>query len=529
MLAEVDGRIHGGVRGFWDKYFHDRPCAPCGTILVALQAHFPSGPTVFRPHPPGPPQDLDLDLFLVTARQNTKYAWAHVQAVGHFQEHAGADHLGALTRLYRHARHVFAAQPTRLFLHGLLVRGSLVELWVFDRAGLYSCEPFDARHDLGRFISVGAGYLSMSDAELGFNTHVGTDGQDSYMLVGGRDGAEPCRLYLEREPMAFPRRVVSQAPVCYRAKRRGSPAWEFVLKLCWRPAGLRAEQDMLRLVEQRNVWGVVRLFHHQQLDFIAHLRQDLRLGAPHVHDAVQLQPDARLHCLVMSPLGRALDKFDHVVDCIRACRDAVRAHRSLYLHGGILHQDVSKDNIIIPETRGEGDACGVLIDLDSAMELAHGPQKPGELIGTKPFMAIDLLRGSPHTYRHDLESFLYVFLWIAICGGHKRLPPQSRLHRWQAGTFEDAARSKAEHMAEDEFRAMLCELSPAFRGLEGLAWDLRRILFLPASQASLRTGTGFESGESGESEVERLYADVADAFDRSASRLAQVGAGAGAI
>lgn len=169
------------------------------------------------------------------------------------------------------------------------------------------------------------------------------------------------------------------------------------------------------------------------------------------------------------------------------------------------------------------------------MELAHGPQKPGELIGTKPFMATDLLRGSPHTYRHDLESFLYVFLWIAICGGHKRLPPQSRLQRWQAGTFEDAARSKAEHMAEDEFRAMLCELSPAFRGLEGLAWDLRRILFLPASQASLRTGTGFESfesgesGESGESEVERLYADVADAFDRSASRLAQVGAGAGAI
>lgn len=243
MLAEVDGRIHGGVRGFWDKYFHDRPWfvsveriaqaaardasaspqRPLRDILVALQAHFPSGPTVFRPHPPGPPHDLDLDLFLVTARQNTKYAWAHVQAVGHFQEHAGADHLGALARLYRHARHVFAAQPTRLFLHGLLVRGSLVELWVFDRAGLYSCEPFDARHDLGRFISVGAGYLSMSDAELGINTHVGTDGQDSYMLVGGRDGAEPCRLYLEREPMAFPRRVVSQAPPSATGPRDGAP------------------------------------------------------------------------------------------------------------------------------------------------------------------------------------------------------------------------------------------------------------------------------------------------------------------
>jgi hypothetical protein len=32
--------------------------------------------------------------------------------------------------------------------------------------------------------------------------------------------------------------------------------------------------------------------------------------------------------------------------------------------------------------------------------------------GTMEFMAIDVLRGVEHTYRHDLESFFYVLLWI---------------------------------------------------------------------------------------------------------------------
>ena len=28
------------------------------------------------------------------------------------------------------------------------------------------------------------------------------------------------------------------------------------------------------------------------------------------------------------------------------------------------------------------------------------------------FMAVEVLRKADHTYRHDLESFLYVLLWM---------------------------------------------------------------------------------------------------------------------
>jgi hypothetical protein len=93
-----------------------------------------------------------------------------------------------------------------------------------------------------------------------------------------------------------------------------------------------------------------------------------------------------------------------------AFRDAVQAHKSPYQDGKILHQDVSPENIIITETDNDQDPNGTLIDLDVAIEMDIGPRVKGELIGTRPFIAIGVLRRELHTYRHNLESFLYVLL-----------------------------------------------------------------------------------------------------------------------
>lgn len=64
---------------------------------------------------------------------------------------------------------------------------------------------------------------------------------------------------------------------------------------------------------------------------------------------------------------------------------------------------------------------GVLIDLNLAHEEKPkdvGEQKPISLhrTGTLPFMALDLIHDMddyPHYHRHDLESFVYVLIWIA--------------------------------------------------------------------------------------------------------------------
>ena len=53
----------------------------------------------------------------------------------------------------------------------------------------------------------------------------------------------------------------------------------------------------------------------------------------------------------------------------------------------------------------------MLIDFDLA--IVSGERMGGRyMTGTMEFMAIDVLRGAEHTYRHDLESLFYLLLWM---------------------------------------------------------------------------------------------------------------------
>jgi hypothetical protein len=68
----------------------------------------------------------------------------------------------------------------------------------------------------------------------------------------------------------------------------------------------------------------------------------------------------------------------------------------------------------------DGNRMGVLNDYDlSSLANVQGPQG-NERTGTVPFMARELLteegqRGKvKHIYRHDLESFMWVFAWICL-------------------------------------------------------------------------------------------------------------------
>ncbi|KAK3374518.1 hypothetical protein B0T24DRAFT_528605, partial [Lasiosphaeria ovina] len=154
-----------------------------------------------------------------------------------------------------------------------------------------------------------------------------------------------------------------------------------------------------------------------------------------------------LSCVVTSPLGESLHRANSVPDLLFALRDAIRAHRSLYQEGEILHRDVCPGNIIIPlggtAKRNAADPRGVLIDLGMAREQSV-PAKEFESTGTRPFHAIGVLQAylpnKPHTYRHDLESFLYTFLFLAICErpvppgeNQLQLLPGSILSQWHHG------------------------------------------------------------------------------------------------
>ena len=76
--------------------------------------------------------------------------------------------------------------------------------------------------------------------------------------------------------------------------------------------------------------------------------------------------------LVISPPGRAIQNFETLVEFLESCRDFIKAHRSLYRDGKILHRDISENNLIITDAMQKGDHKGTLIDLDLAKELDGG-------------------------------------------------------------------------------------------------------------------------------------------------------------
>ena len=539
------------------------------------------------------------DIFLAhfdTTNDERHHSWAEVQVIGELkQSKIRGMETAELLKFCGNAREVFASQPTRRFLHGFIIRGSYMELWVFDRSGLYSSEQFDIHHDPHRFLKIMVGFTLMSDEELGINTYIKKDKIGRYIEFkqDGRKVQE--QLYLKDTPIAFQRAIVCRGTACYRAKRMKDQHWEYVVKFAWRSSP-RAEGDILQLAKERKVWGIGDLSYHRDLEMIATLREGLQFGKPKTfrsakRDSIS-QTQSRNHsiqsnalgislvtigsssgqkrkrqdemlppssskrsrsgslrqsdpatpkaetngfakvepisncvntesrdeglfdnrifsCLVISPPGRSIHGFKSVKELLEAFCDFIKAHRSLYLDGQILHRDISDNNVIITKPKRKGDPRGRLIDLDLGKELDGGPSGARHRTGTMEFMAIEVLEGKSHTYRHDLESLFYVFLWVIIRNGQEHVPNTSRLRNWYKGSYAEIASIKIGHMDKQNFTGILDEFPPIFKELKGFVGRLRDILF--PYKDGLFTGTYQEPS--------KLYQPMIEAFGQEIARF----------
>lgn len=223
-----------------------------------------------------------------------------------------------------------------------------------------------------------------------------------------------------------------------------------------------------------------------------------------------------------------LQAYKSARELLEAFRDAIAGHKSLLEDGNILHWDVSENNIIITESVIDGDPKGRLIDLDLAKELDSVPSGASHRTGTMQFMAIEVLQGNGHTYRHDLESFFYLFIWMCIRYGHdnlggreeaaashsrpiiRRVRPgnTSILQGWYTGTYAQIANIKRGHMVG--FTEITAEFAPEFINLKDLAHELRDVLF-PFH------GKLFFAGTYKDRNI--MYGGMIDAFDKAISRL----------
>ena len=237
----------------------------------------------------------------------------------------------------------------------------------------------------------------------------------------------------------------------------------------------------------------------------------------------------RIHCcLVVSPAGRPLHAYRSTRELLEALRDAIRGHKSLLEDGKILHRDISENNIIITEAASRGEPIGRLIDLDLAKELDSVPSGASHRTGTMQFMAIEVLQGKGHTYRHDLESFLYVLAWMFIRYGHEKIrensaprgsmakkrrtrpTSSSRLQGWYSGTYVEIGRNKLGDMDKNGFEGIIAEFAPRFERLKQLARELRNILF-PIRDGAIFTGTFRDN--------DIMYDGMIEAFNKAIASL----------
>ncbi|KAI5990792.1 hypothetical protein EDC04DRAFT_2587756 [Pisolithus marmoratus] len=116
------------------------------------------------------------------------------------------------------------------------------------------------------------------------------------------------------------------------------------------------------------------------------------------------------HQLVLDTIGCMLTAFGSACELVSAIHDALIAHSDALKKAGILHCNLSPSNIII--YLGQG----LLIDWDlSKLVNMVGPRQL-TCTGTWQFMSVALLydQHASHTFVDDLESSLYILLWVAL-------------------------------------------------------------------------------------------------------------------
>ncbi|QYS99468.1 Protein kinase-like domain [Trichoderma simmonsii] len=481
---------------------------------------------------PGPP--FSASIYFETEDISTTTGSTRVYGEYH---HGDAPDNGFLPFAAR-ALQVFKAQPTRHFLHAFILHGTTLELWVFDRVGAYSSGPIDLAQNPQELFHIMAGYGMMNDKEYGINTFVKClgPGSDSYIsfdegvpsdTASSSDGDVASdegtikKLYLRQEMLAAPGYLVGLGTTCFAASESTTDKPNIVVKFSWRADNTIDEPQLLWKLRERGTSGVVEILGHKDLVSIADLRQDLQFPGPFVNRT--------LSCIVTSPLGRPIRKFSSISELLGVLGDLAMTIKSLFLNVKMLHRDIAIKNLVIdPQEQRrirnsiiyQGsysvDPQGILIDFGAALDLEKGPP-PRQIVGSDGFMAIGVLRGEPHTYRHDLESLFYVFLWLAIANDSEhdhaheileRLPKTSRLQKWRSPDldFEAVWKAVEADMSPEGFEEILGEFSPDFDPFKDLARKLRGLIF-PVQDGVIFTGT-----DTDEEAAARLCDEMADAF-----------------
>ncbi|CCU78912.1 serine/threonine-protein kinase Sgk2 [Blumeria hordei DH14] len=432
-----------------------------------------------------------VDVFVESSDNPERWDhhWRDVRVVGEFTKVADKKNV-KFHQLMLYVRELFHAQPLRRFVHGFCLYKGHIVFWIIDRSGAYSSSEINVINDQEKLVRALSAYTIMSDEELGLDTTICRHDGRTFVKIRPDDLAPERWVEINPEPVTQPETVLSRGNLCFQTMNM-----KYLIKFSWGSGAEQSEIDFLK--DARAVKGVVDLewaeriyqveTHRKGLDFSTGKKWDMGvrnwLSIGIEGEPKEYFKKRKLTLAVISPYGRPLKTCSTVREFLSGLLDAIVGHRDLYLFAGILHGDISESNIILTMPDEFGLIHGKLIDLDISMYVAEY-NEPKSLIGTMKFMAIKVLQNialksgtMTKSYRHDLESFFYVFLVGCVCYGRDSAEYQNHFNNWCSSSPLLNQGAKIADTGMNFQLRIIDNFSPCFNGIKELALELRQILF----------------------------------------------------
>ncbi|KAJ2189213.1 hypothetical protein EV181_001753 [Coemansia sp. RSA 532] len=417
-----------------------------------------------------------------------------------------------LMQLYIDSDSLFLHQLNRQFLWGLTICADEVYACMMLNDGLFVSPAMRISELAGRkmLISWLVRWSMCPDDLLGYDptmhrvtVHsdvdvVGSDNDDvddiRYRIDCYDDESMETIKYVTKRTIMSADDILGRHTRCFVATRySGSDAYssatEVVIKDAWPPTNyppLEDPRDEIKLLRKIHdtfkndapdhiypeliVGGHVRLTQKNRsvidtTDAIFKAAGVKRIDPPSDSDADSAwnQQLLRAHRrIVMSPVGHSIKTVQNEAELIIVLAEAMRCYSSILSQCGILHRDISTNNILVVRDGKDTIPRGLLIDFDLAVEVnKHKRSACPESLGTMPYMSIAniLNLDTPRTALDDWESLLYVVCWLATVGissDHRVADAElenKQIKHWRIGTTKMIADAKRTHMhSSDNFQ-----------------------------------------------------------------------------
>ncbi|EJT69119.1 hypothetical protein GGTG_13387 [Gaeumannomyces tritici R3-111a-1] len=184
--------------------------------------------------------------------------------------------------------------------------------------------------------------------------------------------------------------------------------------------------------------------------------------------------------VILCDYGKPIYKAGSRLAFFAALEGCIEGHESLH-KAGLLHRDISINNLLINEDGNNPSWPSFLIDLDLAVRKRRKcPSGAKGKTGTRAFMAIGALFGKQHSFMHDLELFFWVLFWICV---HYDGPDKSRVvpefDQWNYISMELLAKEKKGQVSyeRDFIKSAEDNFTPHYQPLIPWVNRLRKAVF----------------------------------------------------